>query len=168
MLAYWIYLHLLAYWHTCMLNIFANTCILNILAHTWILNIPAYWTYLYILAYWTYLHTEHACMLQVKHTGKTAQGTKLWKLEETFRGRPVFDAQLTVETDESGVEVLDASGTVIQVRLSQQLGPTIPTCRKKKKKIKGSGPEWCISSMIHSRDTPFWSGTHEMVLFLWR
>ena len=23
----------------------------------------------------------------------------------------------------------------------------------------GSQPEWCISSMIYSRDTPFWSGT---------
>ena len=25
--------------------------------------------------------------------------------------------------------------------------------------IEGSRPEWCISSMIYSRDTPFWSGT---------
>ena len=27
------------------------------------------------------------------------------------------------------------------------------------KPCEGSRPEWCISSMIHSRDTPFWSGT---------
>ena len=26
-----------------------------------------------------------------------------------------------------------------------------------KKHIEGSRPEWCISSMIYSRDTPFWS-----------
>ena len=29
-------------------------------------------------------------------------------------------------------------------------------------KIEGSRPEWCISSMINSRDTPFWSGTLEI------
>ena len=28
--------------------------------------------------------------------------------------------------------------------------------------IKGSRPEWCISSMIYSRDTPFWSETLDM------
>ena len=28
--------------------------------------------------------------------------------------------------------------------------------------IEGSQPEWCISSMIYSRDTPFWSGTLDM------
>ena len=28
--------------------------------------------------------------------------------------------------------------------------------------IKGSRPEWCISSMIHSRDIPFWSETLDM------
>ena len=27
------------------------------------------------------------------------------------------------------------------------------------RKFEGSQPEWCISSMIYSRDTPFWSGT---------
>ena len=31
-----------------------------------------------------------------------------------------------------------------------------------KPQLKGSQPEWCISSMINSRDTPFWSGTLEM------
>ena len=25
--------------------------------------------------------------------------------------------------------------------------------------IEGSRPEWCVSSMIYSRDTPFWLGT---------
>ena len=30
--------------------------------------------------------------------------------------------------------------------------------------IEGSRPEWCISSMIYSRDTPFWSGTLDMLL----
>ena len=29
--------------------------------------------------------------------------------------------------------------------------------------IEGSGPEWCISSMIYSRDTPFWSETRDML-----
>ena len=29
-------------------------------------------------------------------------------------------------------------------------------------KIEGSQPEWCISSMIYSRDTPFWSETLEL------
>ena len=33
---------------------------------------------------------------------------------------------------------------------------------KKQSHIKGSQPEWCISSMIYSRDTPFWSGTLDM------
>ena len=28
--------------------------------------------------------------------------------------------------------------------------------------IEGSQPEWCISSMIYSRDTPFWSETLEI------
>ena len=28
--------------------------------------------------------------------------------------------------------------------------------------IEGSQPEWCISSKIYSRDTPFWSGTLEI------
>ena len=32
--------------------------------------------------------------------------------------------------------------------------------------IKGSGPEWCISSMLYSLDIPFWSGTIDMVLKL--
>ena len=30
--------------------------------------------------------------------------------------------------------------------------------------IEGSRPEWCISSMIYGRDTPFWSGTLDMWL----
>ena len=30
--------------------------------------------------------------------------------------------------------------------------------------IEGSRPEWCISSMIYSRDTPFWSGTLNIVV----
>ena len=32
--------------------------------------------------------------------------------------------------------------------------------------IEGSRPEWCISSMIYSRDTPFWSGTLDIHLIL--
>ena len=30
-----------------------------------------------------------------------------------------------------------------------------------RKECEGSRPEWCISSMIYSRDTPFWSESHE-------
>ena len=30
--------------------------------------------------------------------------------------------------------------------------------------IKGSRPEWCISSMIYSGDTPFWSETLDYVM----
>ena len=30
--------------------------------------------------------------------------------------------------------------------------------------IEGSQPEWCISSMIYSRDTPFWSNTLDIQL----
>ena len=30
--------------------------------------------------------------------------------------------------------------------------------------IEGSQPEWCILSMINSRDTPFWSGTLDIML----
>ena len=30
--------------------------------------------------------------------------------------------------------------------------------------IEGSGPEWYISSMLYSRDMPFWSGTLHMLL----
>ena len=33
--------------------------------------------------------------------------------------------------------------------------------RHNKKKFEGSQPEWCISSMIYSKDTPFWSETLE-------
>ena len=29
--------------------------------------------------------------------------------------------------------------------------------------FEGSRPEWCISSMIYSRDTLFWSGTLDMI-----
>ena len=29
--------------------------------------------------------------------------------------------------------------------------------------FEGSRPEWCISSMIYSRDTPFWPGTLDLV-----
>ena len=32
--------------------------------------------------------------------------------------------------------------------------------------FEGSRPEWCISSMIYSRDTPFWSGTLDLFLYL--
>ena len=31
--------------------------------------------------------------------------------------------------------------------------------------IEGSWPEWCISSMIYSRDTPFWSETLDIGLY---
>ena len=34
--------------------------------------------------------------------------------------------------------------------------------RKWKPEIEGSRPEWCISSMIYSRDTPVWLDTLEM------
>ena len=30
--------------------------------------------------------------------------------------------------------------------------------------FEGSQPEWCISSMIYSRDTPFWPGTLDVML----
>jgi hypothetical protein len=43
------------------------------------------------------------------------QGNKLWKLTETYRGKDVFDAQLTIETDPSGAEILDATGSFVQV-----------------------------------------------------
>ena len=33
--------------------------------------------------------------------------------------------------------------------------------------FKGSRPEWCISSMIYSRDIPFWSETLDFVLIYW-
>ena len=33
-------------------------------------------------------------------------------------------------------------------------------------KYRGSRPEWCISSMIYSRDTPFWSGTLEYIMMV--
>ena len=33
--------------------------------------------------------------------------------------------------------------------------------QKHRQHFEGSRPEWCISSMIYSRDTPFWSGTLE-------
>ena len=29
--------------------------------------------------------------------------------------------------------------------------------------VEGSRPEWCMSSMIYSGDTPFWSETLDMV-----
>ena len=34
--------------------------------------------------------------------------------------------------------------------------------KKKKRKFESSQPEWCISSIIYSADTPFWSETLEM------
>ena len=33
--------------------------------------------------------------------------------------------------------------------------------------IEGSRPEWCISSMIYSRDTPFWWGTLDLLDRWW-
>ena len=41
-------------------------------------------------------------------------------------------------------------------------GTLISFNRKLRVKIEGSWPEWCILSMIYSRDTPFWSETLEM------
>ena len=32
--------------------------------------------------------------------------------------------------------------------------------------IEGSGPEWCISSMLYGQDTPFWSATLDLCLSL--
>ena len=32
-------------------------------------------------------------------------------------------------------------------------------------KVEGSRPEWCISSMIYRRDTPFWSENLFIYLF---
>ena len=33
---------------------------------------------------------------------------------------------------------------------------------------EGSRPEWCISSMLYSRDTPFWSGTlNDLLVICW-
>ena len=40
----------------------------------------------------------------------------------------------------------------------------VPVCLH----IEGSRPEWCSSSMIYSRDTPFWSGTLDMHTYKWR
>ena len=37
-------------------------------------------------------------------------------MQETFRGREVYDAQLTVETDSTGQEILDATGSFVQVQ----------------------------------------------------
>ena len=37
---------------------------------------------------------------------------------------------------------------------------------QQEEQIEGSRPEWCIPSMIYSRDTPFWSGTLEMAAHL--
>ena len=31
--------------------------------------------------------------------------------------------------------------------------------------IEGSQPEWCISTIYHVWDTPFWSGTLDMVIY---
>ena len=40
-----------------------------------------------------------------------------------------------------------------------QLGVTLSAYSKTSRfDSEGSRPEWCISSMIYSRDTPFWSG----------
>ena len=33
--------------------------------------------------------------------------------------------------------------------------------------IEGSGPEWCISSMLYSEDTPFWPGTLDLKTQFW-
>ena len=46
---------------------------------------------------------------------------------------------------------VNASGPVWAWQHTRPLGD--------KGNIEGSRPEWCISSMIYSRDTPFWSGT---------
>ena len=31
--------------------------------------------------------------------------------------------------------------------------------------VKGFGPEWCISTVYHCRDIPFWSETFDVYLF---
>ena len=34
--------------------------------------------------------------------------------------------------------------------------------------FKGFRPEWCISTIYHCRDTPFWWETLNLFLYLWR
>ena len=56
------------------------------------------------------------------------------------------------------------------VNLSEQIHPwdTLACCQdvrqptNNKQQIEGSLPEWCISSMLYSRGTPFWSETLEI------
>ena len=35
-----------------------------------------------------------------------------------------------------------------------------------KENCEGSRPEWCVSTIYHAWDTPFWSGTLDFLLFL--
>ncbi|XP_025105683.1 uncharacterized protein LOC112571088 [Pomacea canaliculata] len=52
--------------------------------------------------------------LEVTRSASTVQGTRLLRLQETFKGKSVNDAVLTVETDSTGQHVYDASGAVYQ------------------------------------------------------
>ena len=46
--------------------------------------------------------------------------------------------------------------------LCETLEPNILLVHCNRKHIEGSLPEWCISNMIYSGDTPFWSETLDM------
>ncbi|PVD26388.1 hypothetical protein C0Q70_14062 [Pomacea canaliculata] len=52
--------------------------------------------------------------LEVTRSVTTVQGTRLLRLQETFKDKIVNDAVLTVETDSTGQHVYDASGAVYQ------------------------------------------------------
>ena len=68
--------------------------------------------------------------------------------------------------------------TISSSLLSQTAEPVIPVCFRytdrlqwlvHKLNIEGSRPEWCISSMVYSRDASFWSGTLVVwSCFAWR
>ncbi|XP_076463559.1 elastase-like [Babylonia areolata] len=51
---------------------------------------------------------------QVGEISNTVQGTRLWKMKEIYRGKEVYDTQMTIETDPSGAEVIDATGVFVQ------------------------------------------------------
>ena len=52
--------------------------------------------------------------------------------------------------------MISLQGLIVQLEMTDVLFPF-------QVHIKGSLPEWCISTIYHAWDTPFWSGTLDIV-----
>lgn len=61
---------------------------------------------------------------QIKDISRNAQGMVLVKMEEKYRGRQVFDSQITVESDPVEQEIVDITGSFVKVNVNFTLSQT--------------------------------------------